>query len=73
MGADTRTERGRKSVSTNACAECGGFDIEWMYRCQTHKVDYCRGCACPYCAEDEADDYGDDGTAVSETAAREEC
>jgi hypothetical protein len=39
------------------CADCGGFDIEWMYRCHTHKgVEYCRGCSCPYCDEESADD-----------------
>lgn len=38
------------------CADCAGWDIEWMYQCQKHKgVEYCRGCACPYCAEDDLD------------------
>jgi hypothetical protein len=39
------------------CADCGGWDIEWMYACQTHKgVEYCRGCECPYCLEEAGDD-----------------
>jgi hypothetical protein len=42
------------------CADCAGFDIEWMYMCHTHKVEFCRGCACPYCAEDDYDDCGED-------------
>lgn len=40
------------------CADCGGWDIEWMYQCSKHKVEYCRGCCCPECADDEAnEDY----------------
>lgn len=49
-------------VFTN-CADCGGYDIEWMYRCFKHKgVEFCRGCECPFCAEDDFDDdrFGDD-------------
>lgn len=44
------------------CADCGGWDVEWMYKCHTHGVEYCRGCSCPYCAEDayDDDDYGHD-------------
>jgi hypothetical protein len=38
------------------CADCGGWDVEWMYKCHTHGVEYCRGCSCPYCAEDGLDD-----------------
>lgn len=38
------------------CADCGGFDIEWMRKCFTHNVEYCRGCECPYCAEERFDD-----------------
>jgi hypothetical protein len=50
------------------CADCGGYDIEWMYRCHTHKgVEYCRGCSCPYCDEEAAEadydcDYEDETT-----------
>ena len=51
-------------MSSN-CADCGGFDIEWMRQCFTHKgVQFCRGCECPYCAEDELDEweaYEEDG------------
>lgn len=43
------------------CSDCGGFDIEWMYRCDKHKgVEFCRGCECPFCAEDDLDDGDDD-------------
>lgn len=45
----------------HVCADCGGFDIEWMYQCQKHRVDYCRGCACPLCAEEDDDDGYPDG------------
>lgn len=48
-----------------SCDDCGGFDIEWMYHCVKHPgVEYCRGCACPLCAEDgeyDERDYPDDG------------
>lgn len=43
------------------CAYCGGWDVEWMHRCYTHKgVEYCRGCECPFCKEEakyDGDDY----------------
>ena len=43
------------------CADCGGFDIEWMRRCPKHKgVEFCRGCECPYCAEESFEDYDED-------------
>lgn len=36
------------------CSDCGGWDIEWMHHCHKHKgVQFCRGCACPDCAEDD--------------------
>lgn len=39
------------------CADCGGYDVEWMYACRVHKgVEFCRGCECPYCAEEDGDD-----------------
>jgi hypothetical protein len=38
------------------CCDCGGWDVEWMYQCHTHKVEYCRGCSCPYCEEDDLND-----------------
>lgn len=41
------------------CADCGGFDFEWMHVCDKHRIEYCRGCECPYCAED--DDGDEDG------------
>lgn len=40
----------------NYCADCGGFDIEWMYVCHKHRIEFCRGCACPFCAEEDEDD-----------------
>ena len=44
-----------------SCSDCGGFDVEWMHRCDKHKADYCRGCSCPGCDEDQWDDYEEDG------------
>lgn len=41
---------------TAMCADCGGFDIEWMYRCYKHGTEYCRGCECPCCAEENEDE-----------------
>jgi hypothetical protein len=38
------------------CADCGGFDLEWMRICPKHHVEYCRSCQCPYCAEEDEDD-----------------
>ena len=36
------------------CADCGGFDIEWMYKCEKHMgVECCPGCECPLCADDD--------------------
>lgn len=44
-------------MTSSNCADCGGFDIEWMRQCFTHKgVQFCRACACPFCEEDELDD-----------------
>ena len=40
------------------CADCAGFDVEWMHRCERHDVEFCRGCECPYC--DEERDCGED-------------
>ena len=38
------------------CADCGGFDVEWMHECHKHQgVMFCRGCSCPFC-EEEAED-----------------
>lgn len=45
----------------DVCDDCGGFDIEWMYRCDKHRTEYCRGCACPICSEEACDDYEEDG------------
>ena len=39
------------------CADCGGFDVEWMYTCHKHKVSYCRGCDCPFCEEEDLYEY----------------
>lgn len=52
MSADTQPT----SEKQFNCADCGGWDVEWMYKCHTHGVEYCRGCSCPYCDEDELDD-----------------
>lgn len=39
------------------CADCAGFDVEWMKECPKHKgVHLCRGCQCPWCLEEEGDD-----------------
>lgn len=43
-------------MASGNCADCGGFDIEWMYLCHKHKVEHCRGCSCPYCDEEALDD-----------------
>ena len=42
---------------TDRCVDCGGFDIEWMYKCFVHNVYYCPGCSCSFCDEDELDEY----------------
>ncbi len=49
-------------MSEYVCADCGGFDVEWMYSCPKHKgVYYCRGCDCPFCEEDpDPDDWPDE-------------
>ena len=43
------------------CADCGGYDLEWMYRCEKHDTEWCRGCSCPDCDEDnyENEEYYD--------------
>jgi hypothetical protein len=52
-------------VSDPICADCGGFDIEWMPRCEKHKCYTCRGCTCPWCEEEEMDgDYDVDESPV---------
>lgn len=43
------------------CADCAGFDIEWMYKCDKHRTEYCRGCACPECADEAWDAREEDG------------
>jgi len=36
------------------CADCGGYDLEWMYQCHKHLgVWFCRGCECPFCADED--------------------
>jgi hypothetical protein len=42
------------------CADCGGWDVEWMRKCQKHGVEFCRGCSCPWCAEEDSDEYDDE-------------
>ena len=42
------------------CADCGGFDVEWMYKCQRHGLEYCRGCSCPECDRELYDDDNSD-------------
>ncbi len=36
-----------------SCDDCGGFDVEWMRRCAKHQTEFCRGCSCPCCADEE--------------------
>lgn len=44
------------------CAYCGGIDFEWMHRCGKHPgIEFCRGCYCPECIEDELDEALEDG------------
>jgi hypothetical protein len=43
------------------CADCGGFDLEWMRRCAKHGAEYCRGCSCPICEDEDFDEYEEDG------------
>lgn len=47
-------------MSLPTCADCGGFDIEWMYHCEKHGTDRCRGCSCPWCDEELIDDEDED-------------
>lgn len=48
-------------MASPICADCGGWDIEWMRQCHKHKgVEFCRGCECPYCAEEALDEYEDE-------------
>ena len=42
------------------CADCGGYDIEWMRHCYKHKCDFCRGCDCPACEEEEFENLEED-------------
>lgn len=50
------------------CADCAGFDVEWMYRCHKHGADYCRGCECPGCAEEQGDSFWDGDSDILEQA-----
>lgn len=43
------------------CADCAGFDVEWMRKCEKHRLEYCRGCACPECADEAWDEHEEDG------------
>jgi hypothetical protein len=45
----------------SSCDSCGGFDIEWMYRCHKHGTEYCRGCSCTVCDEEQWDNLDEDG------------
>ncbi|MCP5245708.1 MAG: hypothetical protein H6937_07095 [Burkholderiales bacterium] len=45
---------------SDVCADCGGYDIEWMYTCRKHNLQYCRGCDCPYCADEEMEEHEDE-------------
>jgi hypothetical protein len=42
------------------CADCGGYDYEWMYKCPRHGVEHCRGCSCPECGDELRDDDDSD-------------
>ena len=56
-------------MSDSRCADCGGFDFEWMYKCTKHGLEYCRGCSCPSCDEDAYDD--DDGPCCNNILAHD--
>lgn len=49
------------SMTRPICADCGGFDLEWMHRCAKHGAEYCRGCECPACVDDAWDELEEDG------------
>lgn len=52
------------------CWDCGGFDVEIMRRCHTHKgVQYCRSCECPYCVEEQDDEAVDAHFIEGETSS----
>lgn len=44
------------------CADCGGIDHEWMYRCSKHGADHCPGCECPGCMDDWEDEDAEQPT-----------
>lgn len=54
------------------CADCAGFDLEWMHYCVKHKAWFCRGCACPDCVEDSWEYYEEDGPQDLETTLESE-
>lgn len=60
-------------MAKGICADCGGFDVEWMRYCSTHNVEYCRGCDCPWCSEEASmsDEEIDDDGVSTETTGRE--
>lgn len=61
MSNENPTPEGVTIKRDKLCADCGGYDIEWMRQCYTHKgIEFCRHCSCPYCDEEEGEDYDDD-------------
>jgi hypothetical protein len=38
------------------CDDCAGFDYEWMKSCVKHGTEFCRGCSCPICEEEDYND-----------------
>lgn len=55
------------------CADCAGYDYEWMYRCEKHGLEFCRGCSCPECADEMGDDFEDDDESPCMNIAHEAC
>lgn len=60
-GFQLRQDSSETPVADPICDDCAGFDYEWMYSCKKHGTQFCRGCACPECAEEEWDDYEENG------------
>ena len=48
-------------MSDPICADCAGYDYEWMKTCKKHGCETCRGCSCPWCDEESFHDYEEDG------------
>ena len=55
----------------SVCADCAGCDVEWMYRCKRHGLEYCRGCSCPECDMELYDDDTSEPLTIDEWRARD--